>query len=94
MSEKIMDKIKSNLFPTLISAVCFFIWKDISELKSDVKELLAQSNISKTKIESLERDVYRKKVSAVYIPWFKRLVFKHEEIITLEDNIQTDYLIS
>lgn len=89
----IMDKIKANLFPTVLSAICLFIWRDITELKSDVKELLAQSNISKTKIESLERDVYsRKRISSTYVPWFKKLVFKHEEFITL-DKIQKENII-
>jgi hypothetical protein len=33
------------------------IWRDISELRSDVKALLAQSNIDKTRIDNLINDV-------------------------------------
>lgn len=33
------------------------IWRDISELRSDVKSLLAQSNVDKTRIDNLTNDV-------------------------------------
>lgn len=90
---KAIDQIKANLFPTIVSAICFFIWRDITELKSDVKELLAQANISKTKIESLERDVYTgKRTAYTYVPWFKKLVFKHEDFYNIEEKIETDLL--
>jgi hypothetical protein len=33
------------------------IWRDVTELRSDVKALLAQSNIDKTRIDNLTNDV-------------------------------------
>lgn len=35
------------------------IWNDVNEIKSDVKALMAQSNIDKTRIDALERQVYK-----------------------------------
>lgn len=52
-----ISKIKAWLFPTLVTVLTSMILKDLGELKSDVKQLLAQSNVDKTKIESLEKQV-------------------------------------
>lgn len=62
-AEDIQSKIKSWLFPSLVTVLTALIWKDITELKADVKALLAQSNIDKTRIDNLEREVYNKKVA-------------------------------
>jgi hypothetical protein len=53
-----IDKIKVWLFPTMVTVIGFFIWQEIKEIKSDVKALLAQSNIDKTRIDNLERMLY------------------------------------
>lgn len=54
----VIDKIKVWLFPSVVSIIGFFIWQEIKEVKSDVKALLAQSNIDKTRIDNLERMIY------------------------------------
>lgn len=61
MSNAAADKIKVWLFPTLVSIISVFIWQEVKEIKSDVKALLAQSNIDKTRIDNLERTVYGNK---------------------------------
>jgi len=33
------------------------IWRDVNELRSDVKQLLAESNSNKAKVENLEKQV-------------------------------------
>lgn len=48
------------LFPTLVSIIGLLIWNDVTEIKSDIKSLMAQSNIDKTRIDNLERQVYGK----------------------------------
>jgi hypothetical protein len=58
MAATVVDKFKVWLFPTLISVISMFIWQEIKEVKADVKELLAQSNIDKTRIDNLERAVF------------------------------------
>lgn len=57
-SSAAIDKIKVWLFPTMVSIIGIFIWQEIKEIKSDVKALLAQSNIDKTRIDNLERMMY------------------------------------
>lgn len=57
-----VSKIKTWLFPTLISViftlssvVSMMVLRDISELRSDVKQLLAQSYMDKIEIENLKQ---------------------------------------
>jgi hypothetical protein len=49
--------IKLYIFPALVTVISMLIWRDISELRADVKALLAQSNIDKTRIDNLTNDV-------------------------------------
>jgi hypothetical protein len=54
-----LKSIKVWIFPSLVSLVSLLIWSDVNEIKSDVKMLMAQSNIDKTRIDNLERVVYK-----------------------------------
>jgi hypothetical protein len=47
------------VFPTLVSLVSLLIWNDVNEIKADVKALMAQSNIDKTRIDNLERQLFK-----------------------------------
>lgn len=47
------------IFPSLVSVIALLIWNDVNEIKADVKQLMAQSNIDKTRIDNLERQVYK-----------------------------------
>lgn len=58
MATSTVDKVKLWVFPTLVSLIGLVIWQEIKEIKSDVKALLAQSNIDKTRIDNLERELY------------------------------------
>lgn len=51
--------LKTWIFPSLVSLVSLLIWNDVNEIKSDVKALMARSNIDKTRIDNLERVVYK-----------------------------------
>jgi hypothetical protein len=44
------------------------IWHDVNEVKADVKALMAQSNIDKTRIDNLERSVFKANTSAPLRP--------------------------
>jgi hypothetical protein len=93
---------KIYLFPAMVSVLSMLIWRDVSELRSDVKALLAQSSIDKTKIEMLERDV-RTLEQAVYST--KKIVyndkftyshdklFKHEEIFDIKKYIKAQNIL-
>jgi hypothetical protein len=47
------------IFPSLVSLVSLLIWNDVNEIKADVKLLMAQSNIDKTRIDNLERQMFK-----------------------------------
>jgi len=53
------NALKLYLFPSLVSILAMMIWRDVSELRVDVKQLLAQSNIDKTEILNLKREVFK-----------------------------------
>lgn len=59
-----LGAIKSYLFPMLLSGFTILVWNDIREIKQDVKALMAQSNIDKTRIDNLERILYKSSVLA------------------------------
>lgn len=54
-----MTAVKVWIFPTLVSLVSLLIWNDVNEIKSDVKALMAQSNVDKTRIDNLERQLFK-----------------------------------
>ena len=91
------NTVKVYLFPSLLSILAMLIWRDVSELRSDVKALLAQSNIDKTKIENLEKDVrmleqatFNKKTANLEIvqPLSYDRFFKHEEFFDVKKYIE------
>jgi hypothetical protein len=85
------NSIKLYFFPSLVTVLAMLIWRDVSELRSDVKSLLAQSNIDKTEIMNLKRDVeilnHRmfKPISSDVRNFHHDSYFKHEKIFTIED---------
>lgn len=71
------------IFPTLVSLVSLLIWNDVNEIKSDVKLLMAQSNIDKTRIDNIERQLF--KTNSASLP----VIPEKEHIVTyavLTDN--------
>ena len=54
------------IFPSLVSLLGLMIWSDVNEVKADVKALMAQSNIDKTRIDNLERIIYKKTASVPF----------------------------
>jgi hypothetical protein len=58
-----IQTLKLWVFPTLVSILAMMIWNDVNEIKADVKALMAQSNIDKTRIDNLERQVYKNSTS-------------------------------
>ena len=76
--------VKVWIFPSLVSLVSLLIWSDVTEIKADLKVLMAQSNIDKTRIDNLERVVYKTAASfPTNIP-VKPMVFKN--VATLPNN--------
>ena len=71
-----ISSIKAWIFPTLVSLVSLLIWNDVNEIKTDVKSLMAQSNIDKTRIDNLERQMFKAATS----PFSPSIPRKEEEI--------------
>lgn len=69
MPESLQNQFKSWIFPGLVSVMGMMIWNDVTEIKSDVKALMAQSNIDKTRIDNLEREVYKSSASSTEPPY-------------------------
>jgi len=82
-----IDKIKAYAFPTVLSILWMFIYRDITEMKSDIKMLLQQSSVDKTKIENLERIMYGRKSTAMIIGYEHDKYFKHEEFYNIKKYI-------
>lgn len=96
-----INTLKLYVFPVLVTILATLIWRDVTEMRSDIKALLAQSNIDKTKIETLERDVksleqavFNKKAIAQVKYSFNNLgYFKHEEIFDINKYVPKKTII-
>lgn len=51
------NAIKIYIFPAMVTILATLIWRDVTEMRNDVKMLLAQSNIDKTDIQNMKRDI-------------------------------------
>jgi hypothetical protein len=90
----ILSSVKLYIFPSIVTILAMMIWRDVTELRSDVKSLLAQSNIDKTKIEQLEKDIrflqqsiYGGKKTVKYSDYQHDRLFKHEEFYDVKKNL-------
>jgi hypothetical protein len=92
----VLNTVKLYFFPSIVTVISMMIWRDINELRSDVKSLLAQSNIDKTRIDNLERDVrfLEQKVlggkpitQTGSILYHHDEFFKHEEFFDIEKKL-------
>jgi hypothetical protein len=80
-SNPTIEAFKVWVFPSLVSILAMMIWNDVNEIKVDVKQLMAQSNIDKTRIDNLERIVYNKTASAPFDEPNRELVFESFAIL-------------
>ena len=61
----IINKVKAWAAPVLLTGFSFILWQDISEMKTDVKKLVSESEYRRAKEEQMERDITDLK-NAVY----------------------------
>lgn len=54
---KIISVIKEYASPILLTIVGTFMWRDISEMRTDLKILLLQQSANKVKIDVMESDI-------------------------------------
>jgi len=67
-SSSVVTNIKVWIFPSLVTILAMMIWRDVNELRSDVKQLLAESSSNKVKVENLEREVQQLNQAVFKIP--------------------------
>ncbi len=72
------------IFPSLVSLVSLLIWNDVNEIKADVKLLMAQSNIDKTRIDNIERQMF--KTSSIPLGPSNQHVEYEQLVAVLPDN--------
>ena len=60
MEDSMYNQFKSWIFPGLVSVMGMMIWNDVTEIKKDVKALMLRSSVDKTRIDNIEREVYKK----------------------------------
>jgi hypothetical protein len=84
----VIAEIKNWLFPGVVTIIGIFagmmlkdIKDDLAEVKSDVKALMAQSNVDKTRIDNLERLVYKRTASMPFNEHDKELMFESFAIL-------------
>jgi hypothetical protein len=59
-----IEKLKLFVFPGLASILGIMIWNTVTEIKTDMKFLMAQSGADHVRIDNLERVVYGKTTEA------------------------------
>lgn len=71
----VIAEIKSWLFPGTVTIIGIFagmtlkdIKEDLAEVKADVKALMVQSSVDKTRIDNLEREVYEHRGKTASFP--------------------------
>lgn len=67
-NSSVVNNIKVWAFPSLVTILAMMIWRDVNELRSDVKQLLAESSSNKAKVENLERQVQQLNQAVFKIP--------------------------
>lgn len=62
IQKSVISTIKEWAAPSLVAIVGMLVWRDITELRSDVKLLLYEQSANHVKIEMLEADVKDMKI--------------------------------
>jgi hypothetical protein len=96
---------KLYVFPAVVSVLATLIWRDVTEMRSDIKMLLAQSNVDKTEIQQLKKevDMLNRQVykTAPLTTRFNNrdfmydhdTLYKHEEIFDIKKHIISENIL-
>jgi hypothetical protein len=55
--QEVISVIKEWASPVLIGIVSMLLWRDVTELRSDVKILLSQQSANEVRIQNMESDI-------------------------------------
>ena len=86
-----IEQVKSWIFPTLVSIVSLMIWHDVNEMKADIKQLIVQSNIDKTRIDNLERQFYKTGLSVPNPPSKLPLQVDMRQVVAIRTDEDENY---
>lgn len=86
-TNEVIDKLKTYFFQPVMSLLVAILMYQIQEMRADIKQLLIQSNVDKTRIDDLERHLYSNNKKVNYytssleptFPIKQATFFKHEE---------------
>jgi hypothetical protein len=56
-NDKVLQILKAYTSPILLTIVATFLWRDVSEMRSDIKILLLQQSANRVKMEVMESDI-------------------------------------
>ena len=94
---KVLDFVREWVTPILLTIVGLFIWRDLSELRSDVKQLLIQQSRDRMQIEQIQYDVNTLKACvfkemADYPQEEKKMKYLYQNTVGLkEDELTIEY---
>jgi hypothetical protein len=88
MQDSMYNQFKSWIFPGLVSVMGMMIWNDVTEIKKDVKALMLQSSVDKTRIDNLEREVYKKSITyrSPFPPIKSNTILRSEMVAIINKN--------
>ena len=88
MEDSMYNQFKSWIFPGLVSVMGMMIWNDVTEIKKDVKALMLQSSVDKTRIDNLEREVYKKNITyrSPFPPIKSNTILRSEMVAIINKN--------
>jgi hypothetical protein len=72
-NEAVVNTVRTWIFPGLAALVGAMMWSTLNEIRSDLKTLMSQSAIDKTRIDNLERAVFGGKSGNTNFPTDRRL---------------------
>lgn len=89
----VISEVKTWIFPGIVSLIGILtgimltsIQHDLAEVKSDIKLLMAQSNIDKTRIDNLERQVFKSVNAAAPVEPINEELPRENQYAVLADN--------
>jgi hypothetical protein len=71
-----IDAVKAYITPSLVTIIGFMLWGQMSEMKSDIKELLSKQSANAVRIQNNEADIAQLKQLIYYNDTYKGSVTK------------------
>lgn len=83
--EQIINTLKEWLTPILITIIGSLLWRDLSELRSDIKQLLASQVEYKVKIEIIEKEINYLKSEKYNHKSKQNLIYSYYPLVAIKE---------